>query len=133
MLNKVVLMGRVVRDIELKYTQSGTAVVQFAIAVDRNYAKQGEEKQTDFISIIAWRNTAEFVAKYFRKGQLMALCGKIQTRSWEDNEGYKRFATEVIADEVFFAESKKAEQGNTQSAPKNSYDEQAVNDDNLPF
>lgn len=107
MLNKVVLMGRLTKDPELKYTPSNVAVVTFTIAVDRNFARSGEQRQTDFINIVAWRTTAEFVAKYFTKGQLIALCGSIQTRTWDDNEGKKHYVTEVVADEVHFAEGKR--------------------------
>ncbi len=107
MLNKVVLMGRLTKDPELKYTPSNVAVVSFTVAVDRNYARQGEQRQTDFINVVAWRTTAEFVAKYFTKGQLLALCGSIQTRTWDDNEGKKHYVTEVVADEVHFAESRR--------------------------
>lgn len=109
MLNKVILMGRLTRDPELRQTATGTSVASFTLAVDRNYAKQGEEKQTDFINIVAWRSTADFVSKYFTKGQLVAVSGRIQTRSWDDQQsGQKRYATDVVADEVFFAESKKS-------------------------
>ncbi len=109
MLNTVILMGRLTRDPELRTTPQGVSVVSFSLAVDRNYARQGEEKQTDFINITAWRNTADFVAKYFTKGQLVAIRGRLQVRSWDDAQtGQKRYATDVVADEVFFAESKKA-------------------------
>ena len=112
MLNQVTLMGRLTADPELKQTNSGISVVSFSLAVDRSYTKQGEEKQTDFINIIAWRNTADFVAKYFTKGQLVAVSGRLQVRSWDDTQsGQKRYATDVVADEVFFAESKKGSSG----------------------
>jgi len=107
MLNKVILMGRLTRDPELKHTQSSIAVSSFTLAVDRGYVKPGEEKQTDFIDIVAWRNTAEFVSRYFRKGQLVAVTGRLQSRKWQDNQGNNRIAFEVVADEVFFAESKR--------------------------
>ena len=148
MLNKVVLMGRLTRDPELRYTPSNVAVATFSIAVDRNYAKPGEQRQTDFINIVAWRTTAEFVSKYFTKGQLVALCGKLQTRTWDDAEGKKHYVTEVVADEVFFAEGKRdnagASQGYTTApqaqtvapqAPMQSNDDFAAmpDDDDLPF
>lgn len=117
MLNKVILMGRLTRDPELKYTPSNVAVTTFSVAVDRNYARQGEQRQTDFINVVAWRTTAEFVAKYFTKGQLMALSGSIQTRTWDDNEGKKHYVTEVVADEVYFAEGKRDNGGASYSAP----------------
>lgn len=108
MLNKVILMGRLTRDPELRQTPSGVSVASFTLAVARSYGKPGEDKETDFINIIAWRNTADFVFKYFTKGQLVAVCGKLQVRSWDDTQtGQKRYATDVVADEVFFAESKK--------------------------
>ena len=106
MLNRVVLMGRLVADPELRHTANNVAVTTFRIAVDRNYTPKGAERQTDFISIVTWRNTAEFVSRYFRKGQLVALEGSIQTRSYTDNQGNNRTAFEVVADQVYFAESK---------------------------
>lgn len=129
MLNNVVLMGRLTKDPELRQTPQGVSVAQFSLAVDRNYSK-GEEKQTDFINIIAWRNTADFVSKYFTKGQLVAIRGRLQTRKWQDQSGQKRYATDVVADEVFFAESK----GKTEQTNENPIMEGfSVSDDNLPF
>ena len=108
MLNKAVLMGRLTRDPELRYTQGNVPVVTFSLAVDRGFPKNTtEERQTvDFINIVAWRNTAEFVTRWFRKGQLIAVTGRIQVRSWKDKDGNNRTTTEVVADECFFAESK---------------------------
>ena len=106
MLNKVILMGRLTRDPELKYTPSNVAVCSFSIAVDRRYARPGEQRQADFINIVAWRNTAEFVSKYFRKGSSIVVVGSIQTRDYTDQQGNKRYATEVVADEVSFGASK---------------------------
>lgn len=103
MLNKVILMGRLTADPELKHTPSNVAVCSFSLAVGRSWSKD----ETDFIDIVAWRNTAEFVARYFVKGQQMALSGRLQTRMWEDKSGNKRKSVEVVADEVFFADSKK--------------------------
>ena len=101
MLNKVILMGRLTRDPELRSTPNGVSVASFTLAVDRDFAKQGEERKTDFINIVAWRNTADFVSKYFTKGQLVAVSGKLQVRSWDDAQsGQKRYATDVVADEV---------------------------------
>lgn len=111
MLNKVILMGRLTRDPELKHTQSNISVSTFSIAVDRGYARAGEERQTDFIDIVTWRNTAEFVTRYFRKGQMIAVSGRLQTRKWQDNQGNNRTTYEVVADEVFFADSKKDNTG----------------------
>lgn len=102
MLNKVILMGRLTRDPELKYTPSNIAVCSFSIAVDRRFVRAGEQRQTDFINIVAWRQTAEFICKYFTKGRMINICGSIQTRTWDDANGVRRYATEVIADEVNF-------------------------------
>lgn len=107
MLNVTVLMGRLVADPELRHTTSDIAVTSFTIAVDRSYVKSGAERQADFIDIVAWRSTAEFVCKYFRKGQLIAVQGSIQTRSYQDKDGNKRKAFEIVADNVHFAESKR--------------------------
>lgn len=107
MLNKTILMGRLTADPELKHTKSsGTAYTSFCIAVDRNYSKQGEEKQTDFIDCEAWRGTAEFICKYFTKGQMIALSGSIQTGAYTDRDGNKRKTVRVRADEVSFCGSK---------------------------
>lgn len=129
MLNNVVLMGRLTKDPELRQTPQGVSVSQFSLAVERNYSK-GEEKQTDFINIIAWRNTADFVSKYFTKGQLVAVRGRLQTRTWQDQNGQKRYATDVVADEVFFAESR----GKTEQTDENPIMEGfSVSGENLPF
>ena len=108
MLNVAVLMGRLVADPELKHTPNDIAVTRFTIAVNRNFGKTAEERKTDFIDILAWRNTAEFVCKYFRKGQLIAVEGTIQTGSYQDKDGIKRKTFEVLANNVQFAESKKS-------------------------
>jgi len=110
MLNKAILMGRLTRDPELRHTASNIPVTSFSLAVDRNYGK-GAERQTDFIDCVAWRSTAEFISRYFVKGQMMALVGSIQTRKWEDKDGNKRVSVEVVADEVSFADSKKDREG----------------------
>lgn len=105
-MNKTILMGRLTKDPETRYTQTtNTMVVNFTLAVNRRFAKEGEQ-EADFINIVAWNKTAEFVNKYFKKGQQVAVIGRIQTRSYEDN-GQKRFVTEVVAEEVYFADSKK--------------------------
>ena len=100
--NKVILMGRLTRDPELKYTPSNVAVCSFSIAVDRRYARPGEQRQADFINIVAWRNTAEFVCKYFQKGSPIIIEGSIQTRMWEDKAGQKRKSVEIVAENVEF-------------------------------
>ena len=107
MLNVAVLMGRLTKDPELRQTPNGVSVTSFTLAVDRSYVKSGQERQCDFIDIAAWRNTAEFVCKYFRKGQLAAVQGSIQTRSYTDKQGAKRKAFEIVADQVHFAEPKR--------------------------
>ena len=107
MLNQIVLMGRLTRDPELRHTQSGTAVASFTLAVERDRAPQGESRQTDFIDIVAWRNTAEFVGRYFTKGQLAAVSGRLQLRDWTDKDGNKRRSAEVVAERVYFAEGKR--------------------------
>ncbi len=111
MLNVAVLTGRLVADPELRHTPNGVAVVSFRIAVDRSYARAGTERQTDFIDIVAWRSTAEFICKYFRKGQLISVQGSIQTRSYTDKDGNKRTAFEVVADNAHFTESKRNSEG----------------------
>lgn len=105
MLNKVILQGRLTADPELKSTQSGVSVAQFTLAVERDYAKDGN-KETDFIDIVAWRNTAEFVSRYFSKGKMMIVSGSLQKRSYENKDGDKRYVTEVVADNVYFAGDK---------------------------
>ncbi|MDU6348507.1 MAG: single-stranded DNA-binding protein [Clostridium sp.] len=144
MLNVSVLMGRLVADPELRHTQIDVAVTSFTIAVDRSYVKSGAERQADFIDIVAWRSTAEFVCKYFRKGQLIAIQGSIQTRIYQDKDGNKRKAFEIVADNVHFAESKKDGDGSRAQAanyrPDISYTAGGTGDfeeipasDDLPF
>lgn len=140
MLNTAILMGRLTKDPELRTTQSGTSVTSFTVAVDRDYVRQGEERQTDFINVVAWRQTAEFVSRYFQKGSMIAVQGSIQTRNYEDKHGNKRTAVDVVADKVSFCGSK-AESGN--STPENAQvtasDFIPINtndsgeDDDLPF
>ena len=115
--NKVILMGRLTAAPELKSTPSGTAVTSFSLAVDRRFSKD-EEKKCDFITIVAWRQTAEFICRYFGKGQAILVCGELQTRSWDDN-GQKRYATEVVASEATFCESKKDSEGTSYSNNQN--------------
>lgn len=123
-MNKVVLMGRLTKDPELRYTPSNnTSVCQFTIAVDRRFKTEGQP-QADFIPIVAWRQTAEFVCKYFTKGSRIAVVGSIQTRTWDDNNGARHYVTEVVADEVEFCESKRQDgmQPSTQQAYSNNVD-----------
>ena len=110
MLNHIVVMGRLTRDPELRRTGSGVAIASFTVAVDRDFtSKEGGEKETDFIDCVAWRQTGEFVSKYFAKGSMAVVSGRLQIRSWTDKEGNKRRTAEVVADNVYFGESKKSE------------------------
>ncbi len=113
MLNVAIIMGRLTRDPELRRTGGGIAVASFTVAVDRDYAKDGQEKETDFIDCVAWRQTGEFVDKYFKKGSMIALQGRLQIRNWMDKDGNKRRSAEIVADNVYFGESKKQEQGSS--------------------
>lgn len=108
MLNKIILMGRLTRDPELRRTQSGTAVASFTIAVDLDYRAASGEKETDFIDIVAWRSTAEFVSKYFAKGRMAVVEGRLQIRDWKDKDGGKRRSAEVVADNVYFGDSRRS-------------------------
>ena len=133
MLNHIVLMGRLTRDPELRRTGSGVAVATFSLAVDRDFASSATgEKETDFIDIVAWRNTAEFVSKYFTKGRMAVVSGRLQIRNWNDKEGNKRRSAEVIDDNVYFGDSKRDNNsgdngysapsyGNPPPAPANNY------------
>ena len=118
MLNVIALMGRLVADPELRHTPNGIATCTFRIAVDRSFVRQGEERKADFIDIVAWRQSAEFVCKYFRKGNMIAVNGSLQTRNYEDKNGNKRTTIEINVDEMQFGETKKARgAGGTMSAP----------------
>lgn len=113
MLNVAAIVGRLTADPELKHTANDVSVVSFTLAVGRSYAKAGTERQTDFIDVVAWRSTADFVCRYFRKGQLMAVQGSIQTRTYQDKNGNNRKAVEIVADNVHFVESKRSEEGDS--------------------
>ena len=115
-LNRIVLMGRLVRDPELRRTQSGISVTSFTLAVDRDFKGQSGERETDFIDIVAWRQTAEFVCNYFSKGRMAVVEGRLQIRDWKDRDGNNRRSAEVYADNVYFGDSKR------DSAPSGSYD-----------
>ena len=118
MLNRVILMGRITQDLELKTTASGISVTSFSIAVDRNYVKQGEERQTDFINIVCWRKQAEFVCRYFEKGSMIAIEGQLQTRTYQAKDGSNRYVTEVVADSVSFTGEKREQNNNGYSQPQ---------------
>ncbi len=142
MINNVVLMGRMTYEPELRTTTSGVSICRFQIAVDRNYTPKGEERKADFIDVIAWRQTAEFICRYFHKGSMIALTGSIQTDNFTDNNGNKRKSVTVVANEVSFCGSK-AESGTTNPAfsqPAQNYSsaddsdfEEIDDDDDLPF
>lgn len=150
MLNVAVIMGRLTADPELRTTANGLSVTSFTVAVNRNFAKAGEERQADFIDVVAWRGTAEFVCKYFQKGSMIAIDGSIQTRSYEDKNGNKRKAVEIVANNVNFAESRRdgaAPSNNDYSSKPAAFSEPApayssgssedfeeiLGDDDLPF
>ena len=117
MLNKIILMGRLTRDPELRRTGSGTAVTSFSLAVDRDFKSQSGEKETDFIDVVAWRSTAEFVAKYFTKGRMAVVEGRLQIREWKDKDGNNRRSAEVVADNIYFGDSKRDGAGSDYAAP----------------
>lgn len=118
MLNRAIIMGRITRDPELKYTQSQIPVISFSVAVDRDFVKQGEQREADFINVTAWRSTAEFIAKWFQKGSMIVVDGKLQTRKWEDKHAQKRTEVEIVADNVYFGESKRSDNtAGTATAP----------------
>ncbi len=145
MINCAVIMGRLAADPELRQTQTGVYVTSFAVAVDRSFVRQGEERQADFIDVVAWRQTAEFVTKYFQKGSMIAISGTIQTRSYEDKNGNKRKAFEIVADNVSFCGSKNENSGASQqqrydNAPAPAFQSGSAGDftadeesDELPF
>jgi len=135
-MNKVILLGRLTKDVEVRYTQnSNTLVSSFTLAVNRRFIKQGEERQADFINIVAWSKTEEFISKYFKKGQQVLIAGRIQTRNYEDDNGQKHYITEVIAEEAYFADSKKEgdSSNNNASIPESNEFGVISNDDELPF
>lgn len=142
-INKVILGGRLTADPELKQTPSGVAVCNFSLAVNRRYSKDAEQ-QTDFINCQAWRNTAEFICKYFRKGSSLCIVGPIQQRTWKDQQGNNRYATEVIVDEAMFVDGKNDAQGTetanegnyipeAYTSPQSANFEAVADDDDLPF
>ena len=136
MLNVVVLMGRLVADPQLRQTPQGTSVASFRIAVDRNFARQGEQRQADFIDIVAWRQQAEFVSKYFQKGSPIVVEGSLQTRQYQDKNGNNRKAVEIVADNVHFVESKRSnEEGDGYGQPYqgNSYGQQGGYNNNASY
>lgn len=135
-MNKVILLGRLTKEPEVRYTQTNnTLVAQFTLAVNRRFVKQGEERQADFINIVAWGKTGEFCSKYFTKGQQVGIIGRLQTRNWDDEQGQKHYVTEVIAEESYFAETKRDENGTSEIQDTSGKSEFQVidGDDDLPF
>ena len=140
MLNHITIMGRLTKDPELRRTQSGTAVTSFSLAVDRDFKNQSGEKETDFIECVAWKNTAEFVSKYFQKGRMAVVSGRLQLRDWTDKEGTKRRIAEIVADNVYFSDSKQEQKQESKQDNFNSlynrvnqeFDE-IGEDENCPF
>ncbi len=144
-MNKVILMGRLTRDPEVRYTTTNnTLVATFPLAVNRRFARQGEERQADFVNIVAWDKTGEFCSKYFKKGQQVGVIGRLQTRNYDDKDGKKVYVTEVIAEETYFADSKRESDAGSSNnpfsgvdAPFNAQDSNSdfttVTDDDLPF
>ena len=141
-MNKVILMGRLTRDPEVRYTQTNnTLVASFSLAVNRRFTRPGEERQADFINIVAWSKLGEFCSKYFKKGQQVSVVGRLQTRTWDDEQGQKHYMTEVVAEEAYFADSRRDGEGaganfeNTFGENLSQSAEFQVNasDDDLPF
>lgn len=132
MLNRIIVMGRLTRDPELRRTNSGTAVASFSLAVDRDFKSQSGEKETDFIDVVAWRNTAEFVSKYFSKGRMAVVEGRLQLRDWTDKDGNKRRSAEIVANSVYFGDSKRDGGDTVQSEPQGDFSE-IEDDGDIPF
>ncbi len=132
MLNKIIIMGRLTRDPELRRTGSGTAVTSFSMACDRDFKSQSGEKETDFIEVVAWKNTAEFVSKYFSKGRMAVVEGRLQIRDWTGKDGNKRTTAEVVADNVYFADSKRSESNDNQKENFNALSGR-LSDDFVPI
>ena len=133
MLNKIIVMGRLTKDVELRHTQSGAAVASFTLACDRDFKGKNGEKETDWLDVVAWRNTAEFVSKYFTKGRMAVVEGRLQTRTYEDNNGNKRKVSEIVADNVYFGDSKKEADPLDQFAKENKFVEVDDDDGDFPF
>lgn len=138
-MNKVILLGRLTKDVDVKYTQTTNIMIaSFSLAVNRRFAKQGEERQADFFNVTAFGKTGEFCSKYFSKGQQVAIIGRLQTRNWQDDQGQKHYATDIIAEECYFADSRKQSNDGDAKEPetelKNAGVEfNAIDNDSLPF
>ena len=133
-MNKTILMGRITKDIELRQTQSGTAVASFTIAVNRRFTKEGQQN-ADFINCVAWKQQAEFISKHFGKGRMIGIVGNLQSRSWEGQDGKKQYATDVVVDEVYFTGEKKEEAttGNSGADVFGGFAPADTDDGDLPF
>lgn len=131
MLNKVMIMGRLTRDPEMRRTQSGHKTASFSVAVDRDYAPQGSERKTDFIQCVAWNGTAEFIEKYFKKGAMIVVSGRITVDQWTDSDGTRRSRTEISAEQVYFGDSKKTDKPEGEYAPREF--EEVDDDDYIPL
>ena len=132
MLNRIVLMGRLTRDPELRRTGSGTAVTSVTLAVDRDFKEQDGSKKADFIDVVAWKGTAEMLAKYFTKGRMAVVEGRLQLRDWTDKDGNKRRSAEVVANSVYFGDSKRDDSGKPASSSAGDFEE-VDDDEELPF
>lgn len=130
MLNSVIIMGRLTRDPEMRHTQNGTAVASLTLACDRDFKPKSGEKETDFIDVVVWGKTAEFSANYFTKGRMVIVEGRLQVRGWQDKDGNKRKSTEVVADRMYFGDSK--QEGKKQTAPSDDFEE-IEDDGDIPF
>ena len=130
MLNSVIIMGRLTRDPEMRHTQNGTAVASLTLACDRDFKPKNGEKETDFIDVVVWGKTAEFAANYFTKGRMVIVEGRLQVRGWQDKDGNKRKSTEVVADRMYFGDSK--QEGKKQTAPSDDFEE-IEDDGDIPF
>jgi single-strand DNA-binding protein len=132
-MNIVAIMGRLTADPELRTTSNGTSVTSFTVAVDRDYAPQGKERETDFLNVVAWRGTADFINRFFRKGKMIAIVGSLQTRSYEDKNGNKRTVTEIIADKATFCGDKANDTAEAEKPDLSVNFADAETDDGLPF
>ena len=135
MLNHITIMGRLTKDVELRTTNSGTAVASFTLAVDRDFSGKDAEKETDFIDCVAWKHTAEFVSKYFSKGRMAVVSGRLQMRKWTDKDGNKRVSAEVVADNIYFGDSKKSDSAPSDGLTdyKDAFERLEPTNEELPF
>lgn len=133
MLNRIVLMGRLVKDPELRRTGSGTAVTSVTLAVDRDFKEQDGTRKADFIDVVAWKGTAEMLAKYFTKGRMIVVDGRLQIRDWTDKDGNKRRTAEIVANNVYFGDAKRDDSAPAQSEPQGGFSEMDEDDSELPF